>query len=58
MTTQFRNYFATAGMPVDLVVGADTVVAGPLRSAIVRSGVGERFLSARPKASLMGTRDD
>lgn len=37
MSKQFRNYFAT-GMPVNLVVGPDTVVSGPLQSAIVKSG--------------------
>jgi hypothetical protein len=37
MSKQFRNYFAT-GMPVNLVVNADTAVSGPLQSAIVRSG--------------------
>jgi len=37
MSSQFRNYFTT-GQPVNLVVNPDTVVSGPLQSAVYRSG--------------------
>lgn len=52
MTTQFRNYVAT-GMPVNLVLGADTVVSDRLQSAIVRSG-GEILVRETASAPLTG----